>query len=105
MISLHVSSANEVTITFVDGVAVRFSYPTPVAAFVPGRGYLRTDRFYSSTTSKHINAWIIGHATTVRRLTLIVTFIVLARSAVTSWLCTSTRGRRRHPPFDRTGTP
>ena len=43
-----------------ENVRVLFSYSTPVAAFVSGRGYLRTDRFYSVTTSKHINKFLDG---------------------------------------------
>jgi hypothetical protein len=39
-----------------DGVTVLFSYSTPVAAFVSGRGVLVTEEFYSATTSRHINA-------------------------------------------------
>ena len=46
-------------------VEVLFSYSTPVAAFVPGRGYLRTAQHYSVTTSRHINQWICGESTTV----------------------------------------
>jgi hypothetical protein len=42
---------------FEDGRAVLFSYATPVAAFMPGRGYLKTDVHYSVTTSRHVNAW------------------------------------------------
>jgi hypothetical protein len=37
---------------------VLFSYETPVAAFIPGRGYIKTDRFFSVTTSRHINKYI-----------------------------------------------
>lgn len=40
-----------------DGTIVLFSYNTPVAAFIPGRGYVKTHTHYSKTTSKHINAW------------------------------------------------
>lgn len=36
---------------------VFFSYDTPVAAFVAGRGFLRCGERYSKTTTKHINAW------------------------------------------------
>jgi hypothetical protein len=36
---------------------VLFSYKTPVAAFVPGRGYVATDYKYSTTTSRHVNQW------------------------------------------------
>jgi hypothetical protein len=37
-----------------NGNTVLFSYKTPVAVFVPGRGALVTADFYSRTTSKHI---------------------------------------------------
>lgn len=36
------------------GVTVLFSYETPVAVFVPGKGALTTNHYYSRTTSKHI---------------------------------------------------
>jgi hypothetical protein len=41
-----------------DGTCVLFSYSTPVAALVPGKGWIRTEKFYSVTTSKHINRWL-----------------------------------------------
>lgn len=40
------------------GVRVLFSYRTPVAAFVPGVGFLRSKIRYSMTTSRHVNQWI-----------------------------------------------
>lgn len=46
---------NMMTLKFTDGSTVLFSYNVPVAALVPGRGYVVTDRFYSQTTSKHMN--------------------------------------------------
>ena len=59
-------SSTEVSLA--NGTAVLFSYETPVAALVPGRGWLRTDTFHSKTTSKHINSWFAknggGGATT-----------------------------------------
>jgi len=33
------------------------SYGVPVAAFVPGRGHIKTDKKYSVTTSRHANAF------------------------------------------------
>ena len=36
---------------------VFFSYRTPVAAFEFGRGYIKTEQFWSVTTSRHINKW------------------------------------------------
>ena len=41
-----------------DGTRILFSYESPVAAFIPGRGYVRTDKKWSNTTSKHINKWL-----------------------------------------------
>ena len=35
-----------------------FSYRTPVAAYVFGRGFVRSEDFFSVTTSRHINKWI-----------------------------------------------
>ena len=39
---------------------ILFSYRTPVAAYVFGRGYVRTEKWFSVTTSRHINKWIDG---------------------------------------------
>lgn len=36
------------------------SYETPVAAFIQGRGYFCTEKYFSKTTSKHINSWLSG---------------------------------------------
>jgi hypothetical protein len=41
---------------------ILFSYNTPVAAYVYGRGYVRTRTYYSRTTSKHINAFLCNAA-------------------------------------------
>jgi len=35
-------------------ITVFYSYSTPVAVFIPGRGALVTSQHYSRTTSKHI---------------------------------------------------
>ena len=37
---------------------VLFSYRTPVAAYEFGRGYVKTEKWYSVTTTRHINKWI-----------------------------------------------
>lgn len=46
---------NQTEIERADGVTVFYSYQTPVAAFVPGRGGLVTAQKYSKTTSRHVN--------------------------------------------------
>lgn len=48
---------NAIVVELTDGRQVCTSYGVPVAAFVPGRGYVRTADKYSVTTSKHANAF------------------------------------------------
>ncbi len=43
-----------------DGCTVLFSYETPVAAYTPTQGYVRTAKRYSQTTTRHINKWLDG---------------------------------------------
>ena len=50
--------SNQTLVTFKDGTEVFFSYRTPVAAYLPEKGYVKTDTYYSVTTSKHINSWL-----------------------------------------------
>jgi hypothetical protein len=38
-------------------LSILYSYETPVAVFVEGAGYLKTDKFWSNTTSRHISKW------------------------------------------------
>lgn len=51
-------AANQTEIEIGKGIVVFFSYGTPVAAFVPGAGYVRSNHKWSRTTSKHINQWL-----------------------------------------------
>ena len=51
-------AANQTSVTFNDGTEVFFSYKTPVAAYLPEKGYVKTEKFYSVTTSRHINKWL-----------------------------------------------
>ena len=58
--------ANKKVLWFNNGVQVLVSYSTPVAAYLPygdGSGYVRTETYYSKTTSRHINAWLENVAT------------------------------------------
>ena len=50
-------AANQTEVETADA-RIFFSYKTPVAAYVFGRGFVRTENFYSTTTSRHINKWI-----------------------------------------------
>jgi hypothetical protein len=52
---------NETQIETITGNIVLYSYSTPVAACLnDGRGFIRTNKHYSVTTSKHINRWLGG---------------------------------------------
>ena len=51
-------AANQTSVSFNDGTEVFFSYKTPVAAYLPDKGYVKTSTFYSVTTSRHINKWL-----------------------------------------------
>jgi hypothetical protein len=53
----HVGS-NQTELERDGGVIVFYSYNTPVAAFVPGKGGLCSSRKYSTTTSRHVNTAI-----------------------------------------------
>ena len=53
-------AANQTELSFTNGTQVFFSYKTPVAAYCPSLGYIRTEQFWSSTTSRHINKWLKG---------------------------------------------
>ena len=39
---------------------ILFSYRTPVAAYVFGERFVKTEKFWSVTTSRHINKWLDG---------------------------------------------
>jgi hypothetical protein len=51
---------NTTELDLADGTTVFFSYKTPVAAYILGRGFVRTSQKYSVTTSKHLNQWLDG---------------------------------------------
>lgn len=51
---LNPVGSNQTEVERENGVTVLYSYKTPVAAFVPGKGALCTSEYYSRTTSKHI---------------------------------------------------
>ena len=59
--------ANTCKVKLQDGREVCFSYGVIVAAFVPGRGYLRTSHKWSVTSSKHANAFAGNDATKVEQ--------------------------------------
>ena len=38
--------------------SVLYSYSTPVAGYKPNIGYVKTNQWYSSTTTRHINRYL-----------------------------------------------
>ena len=65
-------AANRNVISYNNGSEVFFSYSTPVAGYCPDKGYLRTEDWYSQTTTKHINKYLDGitNYTTVSQQTI-----------------------------------
>ncbi len=61
---LNPIAANQNVVTFSNGVEVFISYETPVAAYVPGEGWVRTSTKWSVTTTRHINKWLGGSIAT-----------------------------------------
>ncbi len=51
-------AANRTLLSFDDGTEIFFSYETPVAGYSNKLGYVRTNQWYSSTTTRHINKYI-----------------------------------------------
>ena len=56
-------NANQTEVSLSNDTVVFVSYETPVAAYVPEKGIVVTDKKYSKTTSKHINQWVGGAQT------------------------------------------
>ena len=57
---------NRTLLIFNNGITeIFFSYETPVAGYSNKLGYVKTDEYYSRTTTRHINKYIDGKAHTV----------------------------------------
>ena len=49
---------NQTEVTLSNGDQIFFSYRTPVAVYIAKKGrYARTDAWFSSSTTRHINKW------------------------------------------------
>jgi len=51
------------------GAVILFSYSTPVAAMLPSGQYVKTDKKYSATTTRHVNKWLQGVSANVETRT------------------------------------
>jgi len=49
---------NQTVVSLNNGAEVFFSYDTPVAGYHHELGYVKTDKYYSKTTSRHINNYL-----------------------------------------------
>tara|TARA_Y100001973_G_C5205678_1_gene341384 strand:- start:3532 stop:3750 length:219 start_codon:yes stop_codon:yes gene_type:complete len=49
--------ASNMTEVETNDARILFSYRTPVAAYIFGEGFVKTDKWWSTTTSRHINKW------------------------------------------------
>jgi hypothetical protein len=59
--ALRQIGSNQTEIETITGNVVLYSYNTPVAACLSdGSGFIRTNKRYSVTTSKHITQWLNG---------------------------------------------
>ena len=58
---LHSFATNRTLLIFDDGTEVFFSYATPVAGYSKKLGYIKSNRWYSSTTTRHINKYLDGN--------------------------------------------
>ena len=55
---------NQTEVEIRSTLKVLFSYSTPVACFIPGKGYFVTTYKWSRTTTRHINKWVDGNSAT-----------------------------------------
>jgi hypothetical protein len=51
-------AVNRSLLSFDDGTEIYFSYETPVAGYSNKLGYVKTNQWYSSTTTRHINRYL-----------------------------------------------
>ena len=51
-------AVNRSLLIFDDGTEIYFSYETPVAGYSNKLGYVKTNQWYSSTTTRHINRYL-----------------------------------------------
>lgn len=54
-------AVNAFAVVLRSGVRLLYSYGSPAAVYVPGRGYLRTAWYISRTTSAHVSEFARGN--------------------------------------------
>ena len=58
---LRTIAQNQTELVTTEDAVIFFSYDTPVAIRLGNGGLIKTDRYHSKTTSKHINNWLAGN--------------------------------------------
>jgi hypothetical protein len=61
------TNATELVFNF-GAASILFSYNTPVVVYQAGEGAVASERFYSVTTSKHINKYAKKHGLNVKKI-------------------------------------
>ena len=47
--------------TYPNGAEVAISYTTPIAAYIPALGFIKTKEKFSVTTTRHVGVWVKSH--------------------------------------------
>lgn len=58
IININKIGQNVTEIEYEDFIRILISYRTPVAAYIPSKGYIKTAKKWSMTTTRHINKWL-----------------------------------------------
>ena len=53
----RIGRQNVTEVTYENGAHILRSYSEPVAAYIPGLGFIETTTSFSRTTSKHVTQW------------------------------------------------
>lgn len=53
---------NCVVVSCSNGTRVLYSYAAPAAAYIPGEGYIKSERYFSRQTSSHVVQFARGNA-------------------------------------------
>ncbi len=59
---LETVAQNAFVVALKNGVRLLYSYGSPAAVYVPGRGFLKTNWYISRTTAAHVSAFIADDA-------------------------------------------
>jgi hypothetical protein len=65
MINVKPIASNQTLLTMSPGIEILFSYRTPVAGHVNGQ-FIKTAKFHSVTTSRHINKYLDGRPAVIK---------------------------------------